>query len=130
MRFAEECVERVTVRHSIRASDLYEHYAQWLRFWETNAKPLGRNKFYEAMDALRFKRVTHGGQNDILVRRQCLGRRARAAPAATDQSNFECVTVDLDRLGRKTQVRRNRAANHRGGGSFQEAAARGWRRQI
>lgn len=59
MRFVEECVERVTKRSSVRASDMYEHYTQWLRFWETNAKPLGRNKFYEAMDALRLKRTSH-----------------------------------------------------------------------
>jgi P4 family phage/plasmid primase-like protien len=61
MRFAEECIERTTARHSVRASDLYDHYTQWLRFWETNAKGLGRNKFYEAMDALRFKRTNHSG---------------------------------------------------------------------
>lgn len=59
MRFVQECVERVTTRTSVRASDLYDHYTQWLRFWETNAKPLGRNKFYEAMDALRLKRTSH-----------------------------------------------------------------------
>jgi hypothetical protein len=59
MRFVDECVERVTTRSSVRASDLYDHYTQWLRFWETNAKPLGRNKFYEAMDALRLKRTNH-----------------------------------------------------------------------
>ena len=59
MRFVEECVQRVTTRTSVRASDLYEHYMQWLRFWETNSKPLGRNKFYEAMDALRLKRTSH-----------------------------------------------------------------------
>lgn len=60
MRFVEECVQRVPRRTSVRASDLYEHYLQWLRYWETNAKPLGRNKFYEAMGAMRLKRTSHG----------------------------------------------------------------------
>jgi P4 family phage/plasmid primase-like protien len=62
MRFLEECVERRGAsgpRGSVRASDLYDHYIQWLRHWEISARPLGRNKFYEAMDALRLKRVNH-----------------------------------------------------------------------
>ena len=60
MRFIDECLERIPDRrHAIRASDLYDHYIQWLRFWETSAKPLGRNKFYEAMDACGLRRVAH-----------------------------------------------------------------------
>lgn len=60
VRFISECIEKVPGRHAVRASDLYEHYAQWLRYWEIGARPLGRNKFYEAMDALHLKRVSHG----------------------------------------------------------------------
>lgn len=60
MRFVDECLQRVADRRSsVRASDLYDHYIQWLRYWEISAKPLGRNKFYEAMDACRLKRVSH-----------------------------------------------------------------------
>jgi P4 family phage/plasmid primase-like protien len=59
MRFVEECIERVPERKAVRASDLYDHYMHWLRFWELSARPLGRNKFYEAMDSLRLKRTTH-----------------------------------------------------------------------
>lgn len=59
MRFVDECVERVEARSSVRASDLYDHYSNWLRYWEISAKPLGRNKFYEAMDSLRLKRTSH-----------------------------------------------------------------------
>ena len=59
IRFISECIERVDGQ-AVRASDLYEHYAQWLRFWEVGARPLGRNKFYEAMDAQHLKRTSHG----------------------------------------------------------------------
>lgn len=60
MRFVNECVIRIVDRRSsVRASDLYDHYSTWLRYWEISAKPLGRNKFYEAMDSLGLKRVNH-----------------------------------------------------------------------
>lgn len=60
MRFVKECVEIVPDRKSsIRASELYDHYSAWLRYFEISAKPLGRNKFYEAMDAVGLKRVNH-----------------------------------------------------------------------
>lgn len=64
MRFLEECVERLGAndrRGSVRAGDLYDRYLQWLRHWEVSARPLGRNKFYEAMDSLRMKRANHSG---------------------------------------------------------------------
>jgi putative DNA primase/helicase len=59
MRFIQDCLEKTEKRTAVRATHLYDHYINWLRYSEVSAKPLGRYKFYEAMESLGLKRTSH-----------------------------------------------------------------------
>jgi P4 family phage/plasmid primase-like protien len=46
---------------SVSCTDLYDAYRQWAKHDEMNIRELGRNTFYEAMEAVGLKRRNHSG---------------------------------------------------------------------
>lgn len=53
--FADLAFVRTTsTSDMVPALEVYECYHVWMRHWEHNARPLGRNKFYEALSKLGF----------------------------------------------------------------------------
>jgi putative DNA primase/helicase len=61
-RFVDRAVERTGSRsHRVPCSDLYDAYRQWCAHDEGNVRVLGRNKFYEAMEAMGLKKRNHSG---------------------------------------------------------------------
>lgn len=58
-RFVEQCVVRTgNPKDKVGALDVYGAYRGWLIENETQAKPLGRNTFYEKLDELGIQRVS------------------------------------------------------------------------
>lgn len=61
-RFVELVVNRTgQVSDAVLCSDLYDAYRQWAKYDEGHIRELGRNKFYEAMEALGLIRKNHSG---------------------------------------------------------------------
>lgn len=61
-RFVADALERTGNAHDfVPASRVYDAYKNWIHFHETNARELGRNKFYEALEALGLPRRNHSG---------------------------------------------------------------------
>lgn len=61
-RFVELVVERTEVMSDrVDAAHLYDAYRQWARYDEGNIRELGRNKFYDAMEALGLRRLNVSG---------------------------------------------------------------------
>lgn len=59
--FASKALEATGDRADhVQGHRLYDAYLNWARHWEHNIRELGRNKFYEALFKLGFKRVMHG----------------------------------------------------------------------
>jgi phage/plasmid-associated DNA primase len=47
--------------NDVAVSDVYSCYMEWMRHWEYAGQPLGRNKFYNAVESLGVLRVNHSG---------------------------------------------------------------------
>lgn len=73
-RFVSTVVQQTGDKADIvRQTDLFDAYRQWVQFDESNSRPLGRNKFYEAMESMGLRRRNHSG---VLV---FVGLRVRVA---------------------------------------------------
>lgn len=60
--FASTILEQTADRGAnIGASKVYDAYLNWVRFYEHNVRPLGRNKFYEALRGMGYTTRNHGG---------------------------------------------------------------------
>lgn len=58
--FTREVIER-TKGGAVRAVVVYDHYLNWAKFNEHNIRGLGRNKFYEELERLGFRRANRNG---------------------------------------------------------------------
>lgn len=58
--FSHEVLQRVSGA-SVRASVVYDAYENWIRFAEHNVRALGRNKFYEALERLGYRKANRNG---------------------------------------------------------------------
>lgn len=71
--FASEALRKTGSRHDyLPAHVVYDAYHNWVRFHEHNVRELGRNRFYQALEALGFRRVNHSGRHmfaGVILRR-------------------------------------------------------------
>jgi P4 family phage/plasmid primase-like protien len=68
--FTREAIER-SDGVVVRATLMYDYYLHWAKFNEHNIRGLGRNKFYEALEKLGFRRVNRNGIfyfSDVLLK--------------------------------------------------------------
>lgn len=71
----------------VELSKTYETYVDWMNHWEYAGHPLGRNKFYNALEDLGLKRVNH---SNVLKFKDV----ALAAVEGVNKDPFEQIRVD------------------------------------